>query len=317
MAKDVRSILLGRIASGIYKLGSRLPSIRVLAAELGVNRNTVGKVYLDLRREGLVRSRRGEGAFVTHAPLGHLGAAEDQIRELLRNAFSYTTLAGVSSGRLRQLVDHELQAIGRREIPIAFVECNPYEAKEIAQRMQQVLGQRVVPLVLDELPPSARLLRDFPIISTTFFHFSELQEKVKDKGSRIIGLQHSPSTESILDIARLKRQTQIGVVASNDRTLKILLRLVETYHDSVVGSCLTEDIGKVRELAQRVEVLVVHPLAKRSIPGDIATSLIEVTFQIEPQSLDYLRQQIARVNLHGKAGAGPWRRRVARIARAP
>jgi GntR family transcriptional regulator/MocR family aminotransferase len=52
------------IASGQLGPGSRLPTIRALAAELGVNRDTVALAYDELSREGLVEATVGRGTFV-------------------------------------------------------------------------------------------------------------------------------------------------------------------------------------------------------------------------------------------------------------
>ena len=53
------------IASGAMPPGERLPSVRDLAAELGVNPNTVQRALQELEREGLVFAQRTNGRFVT------------------------------------------------------------------------------------------------------------------------------------------------------------------------------------------------------------------------------------------------------------
>jgi GntR family transcriptional regulator len=53
------------IADGEANPGERLPPARDLAAELGVNRNTVLRALRDLRDEGLVDFKRGRGVVVT------------------------------------------------------------------------------------------------------------------------------------------------------------------------------------------------------------------------------------------------------------
>jgi len=53
------------IISGIYKPGERLPSVRDLAANAGVNPNTMQKALSDLELTGLVHSERTSGRFIT------------------------------------------------------------------------------------------------------------------------------------------------------------------------------------------------------------------------------------------------------------
>jgi DNA-binding transcriptional regulator YhcF (GntR family) len=54
-----------RISTGTLKAGDKLPSVRELAAEAGVNVNTARAVYARLEHEGLIRSEQGRGTFVT------------------------------------------------------------------------------------------------------------------------------------------------------------------------------------------------------------------------------------------------------------
>ncbi len=55
------------IVSGIYAPGEKLPSVRDLAVEAGVNPNTVQRALSELEREGLVFSQRTAGRFVTES----------------------------------------------------------------------------------------------------------------------------------------------------------------------------------------------------------------------------------------------------------
>lgn len=54
-----------RIVKGTYPPGSRLPSVRELALEAGVNPNTVQRAYADLEQNGFLRTERTNGKFVT------------------------------------------------------------------------------------------------------------------------------------------------------------------------------------------------------------------------------------------------------------
>jgi len=54
-----------QIVSGQYPPGSRIPSVRDLAAEAAVNPNTMQKAFAELERIGLIITRRTNGRTVT------------------------------------------------------------------------------------------------------------------------------------------------------------------------------------------------------------------------------------------------------------
>ncbi|HQX80808.1 MAG TPA: GntR family transcriptional regulator [Vicinamibacterales bacterium] len=53
------------VASGAAQAGDTLPSIRPLAEELRVNRNTVAKAYTELERQGVIDTAAGKGCFIS------------------------------------------------------------------------------------------------------------------------------------------------------------------------------------------------------------------------------------------------------------
>lgn len=63
-AQLISGIKLG-IVSGALSPGERLPSVRDLAMEAGVNPNTMQRALQELEREGMVFSQRTAGRFVT------------------------------------------------------------------------------------------------------------------------------------------------------------------------------------------------------------------------------------------------------------
>ena len=58
-------------ASGALQAGEALPSIRPLAEELRLNRNTVAKAYSELESLGVIETLPGKGCFLkeNHSPL--------------------------------------------------------------------------------------------------------------------------------------------------------------------------------------------------------------------------------------------------------
>lgn len=83
--------LTRRIITGVYPPGSRLPPVRELAAQAGVNPNTMQRALADLEREGLMHSNRTSGRYVTEDR-----SMIAQIREQIADERISEFLAGMS-----------------------------------------------------------------------------------------------------------------------------------------------------------------------------------------------------------------------------
>lgn len=53
-----------QIVRGDIKPGDKLPSVREMAIQSGVNPNTIQRTYSEMERVGVVETRRGQGTFV-------------------------------------------------------------------------------------------------------------------------------------------------------------------------------------------------------------------------------------------------------------
>ena len=85
------------IAGGRLRPGDKLTSQRELAEQLVIAPLTVKKAYDELEREGLIRTERGRGTFVTTAatPLNPMQQRE-RLRDPARQLLSRARLAGVT-----------------------------------------------------------------------------------------------------------------------------------------------------------------------------------------------------------------------------
>ena len=63
--RQLRDEFARRIAAGVWAPGAKLPGVRELAADLGVNPNTAQRALAELERAGLCRTERTAGRFVT------------------------------------------------------------------------------------------------------------------------------------------------------------------------------------------------------------------------------------------------------------
>ena len=79
-----------RVAAGDWPAGFELPSIRELAANVGVSVITIKRAYLELEREGVIVTRQGKGSFVAN---GAGLAAQLRRRELEQHLESAARVA--------------------------------------------------------------------------------------------------------------------------------------------------------------------------------------------------------------------------------
>ena len=64
IVRQIVDAIRRQISTGELSVGDKLPSVRGLAQQLGINPNTVSKSYAQLAAEGWIESRSGLGLFV-------------------------------------------------------------------------------------------------------------------------------------------------------------------------------------------------------------------------------------------------------------
>ncbi len=108
LGEQVRRGLRRAIAEGELVPDDPLPPVRQLAADLGVNLNTVARAYRELEREGLVTTARGRGTVVA-ARRSHMRVARDDLSLRLRDLLADAKLSGYRKDEMRRLVVGELE----------------------------------------------------------------------------------------------------------------------------------------------------------------------------------------------------------------
>ncbi|GEP28627.1 GntR family transcriptional regulator [Cryobacterium sp. TMS1-20-1] len=74
--EQLRSQVIAAVRSGELAHDTRLPTVRALAAELGLATNTVARAYRELERDAVIETRGRFGSFI--APNGDAAARQAQ-----------------------------------------------------------------------------------------------------------------------------------------------------------------------------------------------------------------------------------------------
>ena len=108
--------LRGLIASGTLAKGDELPPVRQLAADLGINLNTVARAYRELTDAGLLASTRGRGTVViatVERASGPKAEERKRIEAGLAAAFHDAKIAGLPRGTVESIVQRQIERLWR------------------------------------------------------------------------------------------------------------------------------------------------------------------------------------------------------------
>jgi DNA-binding transcriptional regulator YhcF (GntR family) len=91
--------------------GTPLPPVGQLAADLGVNLNTIATAYRELQKDGLIVVKHGSGSVV--AARMPTARTPGELRTPPRTALTQFVLAGWTKSKILEAVTQELEIAGR------------------------------------------------------------------------------------------------------------------------------------------------------------------------------------------------------------
>ncbi|WP_416982753.1 GntR family transcriptional regulator [Streptomyces sp. T028] len=108
--EQIRAQLAALILTGRLTEGERLPTVRQLAADLGLAPGTVARAYRELEAAELIRTRRGAGTRVAALPTEPVRFDPDQLTTLARD---FTAAARALGAGTEAILTAVREALGR------------------------------------------------------------------------------------------------------------------------------------------------------------------------------------------------------------
>lgn len=94
-----------KIICGEYPIGSKLSSVRDMAADAGVNPNTMQKALAELEREGLLYSQRTSGRFITEDKSVVMKMREELAKEQIQKFIKTMEQLGFSIVEIKEMMN--------------------------------------------------------------------------------------------------------------------------------------------------------------------------------------------------------------------
>jgi GntR family transcriptional regulator len=294
------------IATGSLRNGERLPSIRGLAQKLGVNVNTVSKVYQRLQEQGLIVTRGAKGAFVSasfreHASRGgEPGLLRQQNVDLVKlvdATIADALRAGHKLAELQCVFNERIEASqSKADLPVvAFVECSETEASDYVQDLRSRFQANFKPVVLSDLEQDPALVQSADLVVTTLFHLGQVKDLV-GKMKQVVGVVVNTRMEVLQQLSSLPAGTRLGGVCRDEESLMTMRSFLEYIctSDVEISICTLKDKAALEAVLSNVDALVYTPPCRAEIealvPADLTS--IEDRSQIDADSLRFLKEKI-------------------------
>ena len=103
---QIKNEIVGLIAKGELKEGDKLPPVRKLAADLGINLHTVNKAYNILKQEGFISFNKKRGTIVLGRNINKASESEkEKLKSILRMVVSEYYCKNFSREDIKEIVD--------------------------------------------------------------------------------------------------------------------------------------------------------------------------------------------------------------------
>jgi len=222
------------IKSGVMENGLQLPTVRDLAAELGVALGTVKRAYDELGKEGLVQQVQGRGTFVSYRHVDPesrkeraMAAIDTMLRELEEMNFSMTETKIYLDLKLRE------REMSQESLKLALVDCNPEVLSQVGDQLRRVPGIDIFPYVLEEVRRYPyHLAEEMDLVVTTDTHAEEV-ERLLGTPRKLARIALRLKPRYVGQIVKLPDETRVGVLCGSLRYGELLVQSCRTYTDRV------------------------------------------------------------------------------------
>jgi GntR family transcriptional regulator len=307
---QLKDILKARIRSGNLKEG-RIPPIRQLAREYGVSNNTALRAYESLRREGLVAGAVGRGTFVT-AATGEMQRQNRRVllRRVIEHALQEALALACSidefSEAVEELVREKRELMAK--VRLAFIECNIEQLIYFTDHLELDPHIHRLPVLLGDLQKAKaetlEAVAASDILVTSFYHVEEVRERLEHLGKPIVGITLEPEMGTIIRIAKIPRESTIGLVTTSEDFRAIIREILDNLdlRFARILETTSRDGEEVRRLAGQCNALLVSPQRRQQVaemarPG---AEVIEFVFTPDRTSVNNLKVALLELENRGK-----------------
>jgi DNA-binding transcriptional regulator YhcF (GntR family) len=308
--RQIAEQIVYMIEMGQLNDGDRLPSSRVLADNLQINRHTVARAYTELRDSGLVEGQGRHGMVVRGAARARARlAARESAHEVLATAVARCLELGLEAEEIASLAYQHSLHTERNEVQVTFIECNLERAEAFAAELGDALEISVKPLVLGDFAPEE--LEDSDLVVTTFFHLTEVRRLVRDlePEPELVAIVVAPHLKTLVRLSQIPPGHRVGIFYTTAHQAHGIQRWVADAGVEKVD-VISDPDDPALDQCDLVIVPSENPELARQLDG--RTPLVEFgnvldagSIQVVSDALDDMRERRRDVTLRTAAAGSP------------
>ncbi len=280
VGQQLRGLLSYLLSHGDLPRGTKLPSVRRLAVDLGIAPMTVAQVYQDLRDAGLIEMRRGLGAFTARDRQEQAGEQRsmDELRIDIDRLIDKAAYWGISPADIATMVTAQAQLRRPRQgLDIVFAGMFTGPTQDYVEEIRPYLaaGDQIRITTIEQLRTSAeaRHMCTDADLMLTFIH-REAEVRALIPHAQVLSLRFIPSARTRQALAALDPLTSIAAVSYFKEYIAVMRPSIRKFAPHVAdirvtwasAADLTETIRQCNAIVYATGADAVAVLARPGMP---------------------------------------------------
>ena len=303
---QVKRQIMELIRSGQIRVGSKMPTERMLAETLNLSRNTISSAYKELEAEGVIKSFQGRGTFVIEEALRwEEKDVNNKISKFIDMALEEALAMGINIDEFLHIVNERVKykKEAMKKLIAVYVECNIEQARMFSKQLAKETQLNVIPLTLNDLyemkDETREHLNKAKVIISTFNHINEVSVLTKDLDKDIFGVAIIPDISTLVRIARYPIETKFAFISISEEFLyKIKGALEKSGLENIdIKYTNSKNLEEIKSIINESDVIIVSPgrydeVEQLNIKGK---EIIKFIYRLDDGSVKNLKSKMVEI----------------------
>lgn len=282
-----------QIASGLLTPKEKLPSIRALAARLGIHYSTVTAAYNHLADVGLLDIRQGSGVRVASINnRDNEPAAKSNLDSMINDFLARASEAGFAAADVMNAVEKlkERKPVRR----ILAVDRNEDFHRVLLTELKPHFKIPVEACTVQDIMDKPEQMDD-SLILTSLYHLFTFQDKVKDR-TRLVPCNIEPASLEMEKIATLRAGSLVLLVSVSETLMNMATKLVAAHRgeEIPVRAVLLSDEKELNYMVNHANLILCDSPSEDTVRKIADPKILQVFKLYPPSTIKLIQERLSK-----------------------